>query len=122
MTHKQVIVMRKDLNMRRGKQISQGAHASLAVILDLLKTEQGLEDPRAKPWLEGKFKKVCVYVNSEKELLELYGKAKQSGILGSLITDSGLTEFHGVQTITCIAIGPDTEERVNSITGDLPLL
>lgn len=28
MSVKQVIVMRKDLNMRRGKEISQGAHAS----------------------------------------------------------------------------------------------
>lgn len=34
MDAKQVIVMRKDLNMRKGKMIAQGAHASLKVFLD----------------------------------------------------------------------------------------
>ena len=31
---KQVIVMRKDLGMRKGKMIAQGAHASLKVLTD----------------------------------------------------------------------------------------
>ena len=31
---KQVIVMRKDLGMRKGKMIAQGAHASLRVLLE----------------------------------------------------------------------------------------
>ena len=34
MQTKQVIVIRKDLNMRKGKMIAQGAHASMKVILD----------------------------------------------------------------------------------------
>lgn len=34
MVSKQVIVMRKDLNMRKGKMIAQGAHASMKVLLD----------------------------------------------------------------------------------------
>lgn len=121
MTHKQVIVVRKDLKMRRGKEIAQGCHASMAVLFDLYNTKKGLDDPRAKPWIEGKFKKVCVVVNSEAELLEVVENAKKAGLLHSLITDAGLTEFNGVPTKTCAAIGPDTEENVNKVTGELKL-
>jgi len=32
---KQVIVLRKDLQMRKGKMIAQGAHASMKVFFDL---------------------------------------------------------------------------------------
>lgn len=122
MTHKQVIVVRKDLKMKGGKLGAMVAHASLAVILDLFKTELGKDDTRAKPWLEGSFKKVCVYVSSEAELLEVHEKAKELGILTSLIKDSGLTTFHNIATYTTVAVGPDTEENINKITGHLPLL
>lgn len=124
--------MRKDLGMRKGKMIAQGAHASLAAILSLSADSQyeaenkqylKLElDDRSRAWLTGNFKKVCVYVNSEEELLALYEKAKASGIITSLITDSGLTEFNGVPTNTCIAVGPDFEDKINEVTGGLPLL
>lgn len=121
MTHKQVIVIRKDLKMRRGKEIAQGCHASTAVILQLDKTMLGFNDPRAKPWLEGSFKKVCVQVDSEQELLDIVEKAEAKGLLHSLIEDAGLTEFHNVPTYTCAAIGPDTEKNVDDITGELKL-
>lgn len=121
MTHKQVIVVRKDLKMRRGKEIAQGCHASTAIILDLANTKLGFQDPRAKPWLEGSFKKVCVTVNSEEELLALVEKAKEKGLLYSLIRDAGLTEFNGVPTLTCAAFGPDTEANIDAVTGELKL-
>jgi len=133
MSHKQVIVMRKDLGMRKGKMVAQGAHASLAAILNTARRTYDdkdqedqliidLNDQRLMHWLNGNFKKVCVYVNSEKELLDLYQKAKGLGIISALITDSGLTEFNGVPTKTCIAVGPDFEEKVDKVTGGLPLL
>lgn len=133
MSHKQVIVMRKDLGMRKGKMIAQGAHASMAAILNTARRTYDdkdqedqliidLNDQRLMHWLLGNFKKVCVYVNSEKELLDLYQKAKDLGIISALITDSGLTEFNGVPTKTCIAVGPDFEEKVDKVTGGLPLL
>ncbi len=107
--------------MRRGKEIAQGCHASASVILALAKSPEGFNDSRAKPWLEGRFKKVCVVVNSEQELLDVVEHAKSLGLLNSLITDAGLTEFRGVPTITCAAIGPDLEENVNFATGHLKL-
>ena len=136
MSHKQVIVMRKDLGMRKGKMVAQGAHASLKAVLDQGRKSYGDEGlsgsrqdsfdipltPALESWITGNFKKVCVYVNSEVELLELYEKAKAAGLICSLITDSGLTEFNGVPTNTCIAVGPDFEDKVDTITGGLPLL
>lgn len=126
MEHKQVIVLRKDLNMRKGKMVAQGAHASMGAILGLSKVVDGQlvipMDERIEPWLTGRFKKICVYVNTEEELIKVYEQAKEAGLVTSLIVDSGLTEFGGVPTKTAVAVGPDREDRVNAITGGLPLL
>jgi len=136
---KQVIVIRKDLNMRKGKIAAQAAHASMAVLLDRMgvkyyyhrledDTAYGHEDwilsvDRDSPmweWLNGPFTKIVVYVDSEEELLNVYDKA--AGLPRSLIRDKGFTEFHGVLTYTAVAIGPHYSEDVDKITGDLPLL
>lgn len=114
--YKQILVMRKDLNMRKGKLIAQGAHASLAA------TIHNLEHPDVKGWLAGRFAKIAVYVNSEAELLELFDRAKGAGLITELITDAGFTEFHNVPTHTCIAIGPAKIEQIDPITKMLPLL
>jgi PTH2 family peptidyl-tRNA hydrolase len=113
---KQVIVIRKDLGMRKGKFVSQGAHASQAATLT------NLLDWRVIKWLSNSFAKITVSVDSEEELLELYDRAKDSGQIAYKIVDSGRTEFKGVPTLTCIVIGPGTEEDLNPITGDLKLL
>jgi PTH2 family peptidyl-tRNA hydrolase len=124
--HKQVIVLRKDLNMRKGKMVAQGAHASMRAILALGRREADNWviplDERLAPWLLGRFKKVCVSVNSESELLALQAQAESAGLISALIQDAGLTEFGGVPTYTAVAIGPDRADRVDAITGQLPLL
>jgi PTH2 family peptidyl-tRNA hydrolase len=125
---KQVIVMRKDLGMRKGKMIAQGAHASLKVLLDA-----GARDPRGHAftiplepalavWLEGRFTKVCVSVDSEAALDAIVDRARAAGVPCALIVDAGHTEFHGVPTKTCCAVGPAWSEAVDAITGALPLL
>ncbi len=124
--HKQTIVLRKDLNMRKGKMIAQGAHASMRAILNLGRREGDNFviplDERLAPWLLGRFKKICVSVNSEAELLALHEKAAAAGLITALIQDAGLTEFDGVPTYTAIAVGPDRADRIDSVTGELPLL
>jgi len=126
MEHKQTIVLRKDLNMRKGKMVAQGAHASMRAILQLGRQEGGNFviplDERLEPWLLGRFKKICVSVNSEAELLQLHQQAKAAGLITALIQDAGLTEFGGVPTYTALAVGPDTADRVDLVTGSLPLL
>lgn len=128
---KQVIVMRKDLNMRKGKIAAQAAHASMKVFLDVANTSYTkrdgwtltsyMTDPMAE-WIDSSFAKICLYVESEEHLLELLQEAKAANIPCSLITDSGRTEFHGVPTNTCIAIGPDYSNKIDKITGNLKLL
>lgn len=130
---KQVIVVRKDLNMRKGKMCAQSAHASMAAILRVMEItgEDGEsefhtlavdKDSPLQVWLEGSFTKICVSVNSEEELLAIHEKAREAKLLNSLIRDSGKTEFNGVPTYTCCAIGPAWVEDVDKITGGLPLL
>lgn len=113
---KQVLVLRKDLNMRKGKMIAQGAHASLKVVMD------NLNDPNVKYWMDNAFTKIAVSVNSEEELLDLYKKAQDANIISCVIVDNGLTEFNGIPTTTCIAVGPAPNEIIDSITGNLKLL
>ena len=60
-------------------------------------------------------------MGSEAELLAVYGKAVSAGVLVNLITDRGLTEFGGTPTRTCLAVGPDYDDRVDPVTGDLEL-
>ena len=126
MEHKQTLVLRKDLNMRKGKMVAQGAHASLRAILQLgHRQQEGFViplDERLEPWLLGRFKKICVSVNSEAELLSVHEAARAAGLITALIQDAGLTEFGGVPTYTALAVGPDREDRVDAVTGTLPLL
>lgn len=118
--------MRHDLHMRRGKQIAQGAHASMAFLSRRLQHsgQISIADCSAaeREWLSGAFAKVCCRVNSEEELLGIYEQAMAAGIEVHLITDSGKTEFHGVPTNTCLAIGPEEAEKIDAITGHLQLL
>lgn len=137
---KQVIVMRKDLKMKKGKSVAQGAHASLGVLLQLMNNGQNMRHVRPEvvdnhytlnlkvevgseldDWLMGIFRKICLAVNSEEELMDIYQKALDANLDVSLIEDSGLTVFNGVKTKTCLAIGPNNEEKINELTGHLPL-
>lgn len=123
---KQVIVMRHDLKMRRGKQIAQGAHASMSFLCRRLQNAGSVsldEFPEDQQlWLRGSFAKVCCRVDSEEALMDIYQQAVDSGLEVHLITDSGRTEFHGQPTRTCLAIGPADAEKIDAITGDLQLL
>ena len=126
---KQVIVIRRDLRMRRGKEIAQGAHAATAWLADrVLQTILPNEDvdhvalsPAERAWLESSFRKVTVKVNSEEELIAVYQRARDAGLVVHLITDRGLTEFGGVPTRTCLAVGPDYDDLIDPVTGDLEL-
>lgn len=133
---KQMIIMRRDLKMRKGKIAAQASHACVEVVLKALMKENRFNELKEEDgymtlvtdditpltqWFKRGVAKVCVYVDSEEELLALNKKAIASGHLTSLIQDAGYTEFHGVPTYTCMAIEPLYIEDANKITGDLPL-
>ncbi len=137
MAVKQIIVVREDLNMSRGKIASQAAHASMKALVDAMSKGIGLSneveeltlhfdesenDKELKEWLNGSFTKIVVYVQSEEKLMQLYEKVQKAGLRVSLIIDNGTTEFGGVKTKTCIAIGPHAAERIDPFTKKYPLL
>lgn len=133
---KMVIVMRTDLNMRKGKMIAQGAHAALAFLTQHGRTIVYHDDPeKERPnelrvfltpvqteWMTGAFTKICVGIDSEQGLLDIAEQAKEAGLTVSLIEDMGFTEFGGKKTVTCCAIGPDWIGKIDEITKDLSLL
>ena len=132
METKQIIVIRKDLNMRKGKMCAQAAHASLGAILKDLEPFYDsrvitvscniYDDNPTFHWLKNSFTKVVVSCDSEEELLKLQKKADEENILNCLIQDNGKTEFNGVKTYTCLAIGPGEIEKIDKVTNHLKLL
>ena len=135
---KMMIVMRRDLKMRKGKIAAQAGHACVdAVLAALIKegranafemTDDGISlknadraDTPLSDWFKYGCAKICVYVDSEEALLDIEKRAKEKGIIASVITDAGMTEFHGVPTKTCLALEPLASETADELTGDLPL-
>lgn len=138
---KQVIVLRKDLKMRKGKMVAQGSHASMKIFFDLMAPEYGLNTvkngnqykyqlwlpegdvgKKMREWMEGSFAKIVVSVDSLDELEGLYELAQIANIPSAMIIDEGRTEFKGIPTKTCIAIGPDDGDKIDKLTAHLSLL
>ena len=130
--------MRRDLKMRKGKIAAQAGHACIDAVLQALQKEDRLNDLVSSPdgmmlktadkpesplteWFNNGCTKVCVYIDSEEELLAIAEKAEDRGIIAAVITDWGLTEFHGEHTKTCLALEPLPAEIANELTGELPL-
>ena len=137
---KQMIVMRRDLKMRKGKIAAQAGHACVEATLMALARENRLSQVRlnaaeslvyldhdrqdATPlsdWFDAGVAKVCVYVDSEEALLDLYERGRELGFAVALIRDAGFTEFHGEPTFTCLAFEPLPAEKIDPLTGELPL-
>lgn len=114
---KQVIVVRKDLNMRKGKMIAQGSHASLIAYLAASKSGNFMHEV----WLQEGQTKICVGVDSLEELQKIYQEAVEQEIPCSLVLDAAHTEFKE-PTYTAVCLGPYYEDDINKITGHLKLL
>lgn len=135
---KQVLLYRRDLNMRKGKIAAQCAHASLSVFLhreiDALATPtasggappQPLDptrtmvldlDPIMLAWARHGQAKIVLSVDDEAALVRAHTLAREAGLPTALIRDAGHTEFGGVPTLTACAIGPARVEDIDRITG-----
>lgn len=145
---KQVIVMRQkflDVNgnmsrIRTGKYVAQGGHGVISFLSNRLKgwstftvfinrilrslfgcvlvkiSEEEWE------WFDESYAKICCKVDSEDDLWYVYIKAKEAGLTVHMVTDSGRTEFAGVETNTCLVIGPHYSHKIDPITGHLELM
>ncbi|MFH1511427.1 MAG: peptidyl-tRNA hydrolase Pth2 [Candidatus Woesearchaeota archaeon] len=111
---KQVILIRQDLKLPKGKLAAQASHASVEAAL-----KSGKE--RLESWRRQGAKKVVLKVADEKELLEFERLAKESKLTTALIIDAGHTVVEP-GTITCLGIGPDREELIDKVTGKLKMV
>lgn len=113
---KQVIIVRQDLKMGKGKACSQAAHASIEAFL---KTQSKSRET-VEEWHSQGMPKIVVKANSEKEIIEIFEKAKRT-IPAALIRDAGRTQIEP-GSITALGLGPWKEEELDKITGKLKLL
>jgi PTH2 family peptidyl-tRNA hydrolase len=115
--YKQVIVFRSNLRLSKGKTAAQAGHAAVSAAEEARK--------RHREWFDGWSSegqcKIAVKVKNEDEMLELEAKAERMGLPYARIIDRGLTEVKP-GTVTCLGIGPAPVEKVDKITGTLPLL
>jgi PTH2 family peptidyl-tRNA hydrolase len=111
---KQIIVVRTDLKMKKGKMCSQTAHASIAAFLKAKKTDK-------EKWVKTGMKKVVLKVSGEKELKKICKIARDEKIKCEMIRDAGLTQVEP-GSITALGIGPADDKKIDKITGKLKLL
>jgi len=114
MGYKQVIVVRHDLKLSKGKMSAQVAHAAVDAV-----TLSDAGDVRK--WREEGMKKSVLKVADLAELTAYEAKAVKAGLVVSVVTDAGHTHVDP-GTITCMGIGPDDEKRIDKVTGDLKLV
>ena len=114
---KLVLIVNMELKMGKGKIAAQVGHAAVSSTLKCGKKEPGLLDS----WLASGQKKICVKGLDANHLLVLEKSANSKGILSTKIHDAGHTQIPS-GSLTVLALGPDTESALSSITGDLKLL
>jgi len=114
MSYKQVILVRKDLKLPKGKMAAQVGHASVSAVL---KSDKDI----VKDWQKEGMKKIVLHVADEKELFKLKTLADDHGLVNALITDAGKTVVEP-GTKTCLGIGPAEEDAIDSVTGNLKMV
>jgi PTH2 family peptidyl-tRNA hydrolase len=111
---KMVILVRQDLKLPKGKLAAQVAHAAVEATF-------GSDKDIVSVWREDGQKKVVLKVKDEKELLEFLKRANSAKLKTALITDAGRTVVEP-GTKTCLGIGPDAENKIDKLTGELPMM
>lgn len=117
MSHKMVIVTRKDLKLSAGKLAAQVGHAAVDCALKCMK-----HDKRTfEAWHSAGQKKTVLKTTSERDYFALKAQAEAAGLSTALIKDAGHTEI-APGTVTVLGIGPGPESTINKVTGHLSLL
>ena len=114
MRYKQVILVREDLKLPKGKLAIQVAHASLEAAS---KSDKKI----IENWRNQGAKKVALKVADEKELFKFMGMLENENIKVALIKDAGHTVVEP-GTVTCLGTGPDLEDKIDKITGKLKMV
>ena len=114
MEYKQVILVRADLKLPKGKMAAQAAHASVSAVLKSSKKLVG-------DWSHEGMKKIVLKVANKAELLKYRNLADDAGLKSALIQDAGRTVVEP-GTMTCLGIGPDDEEKIDEVTSNLKMV
>ena len=114
---KMVFVINHELKMGKGKIAAQVGHAAVKATLQSGELRPELLDA----WLSTGQKKVCVKADDVRQLEQIEQQAKHHQILTSKIHDAGHTQIPA-GSYTVLALGPDEEERLDALTGELKLL
>ena len=115
--YKQIILIRTDLKMSKGKTAAQASHAAVEAALKAKKKHPFT----FSKWRLSGMKKVVLKVAGQKELYKYAQEAKDAGLVTSIISDAGMTELKP-GTTTAVAIGPDSDDKIDRVTKNLPTL
>lgn len=123
---KMVIVVRKDLSMRKGKFASQVANASIQFLIDNNESERGDEvhvkmSHEEAVWFRGSMSRLIATIDSENALSDLILKAELRGVPVYPVYDSRVT-LESERTLTCAAFGPAEGEDLSMILSRLKIV
>lgn len=113
-TYKQVILVRADLKLPKGKLAAQVAHACVEAV-------HRSDKSAVKNWRAEGMKKIVLEIKNLEELYKYEQEARAEGLITAIITDAGHTVV-APGTVTCMAIGPDIEVKIDKVTGKLKML
>ncbi len=114
---KQVVIVRVDLGMGKGKIAAQTGHACVLGAEHVRKSHPDWFDA----WQRTGQQKVVLKVSGIKDLQDIKHGAIDLGLPWSEVADAGRTQI-APGTITCISVGPAPENLIDKITGKLKLL
>lgn len=139
---KQIIIVRKDLNMSKGKMAAQVAHASMAFLISVMKKNSKISVYNSlyyscrflvhkkfyEDWICGSFTKIILEAKNKHQLEKVYKIAEELGLEEGIdyfpIKDNCYTELepeevdeNGVgRTLTCVGFIPLSDETANKIS------
>lgn len=111
---KLAIFVRTDLSMSKGKIAVQVSHASVMAYRNNIPS-------LSEEWYEEGQKKIVLKVPDVKTLELLEQSATEHFVPSYRIIDFGLTQI-GPNTWTCLAVGPEEDEKIDEITKGYSLL
>lgn len=112
--YKCVILVREDLDISCGKLIAQCGHG-------IAQTIKGSNKQMIREWMRNGEKIVALKVSSFERMEALKKKANKQKIFAKIIYDAGQTEVEPNTPTVCV-IGPDLEEHIHMVTGNLQLM
>lgn len=139
---KQIIIVRKDLNMSKGKMAAQVAHASMAFLTNMIRKCTYVDDTRYSTylckflvdkelyhnWICGSFTKIILEAKNKHQLEKVYTIANELGFKEGIhyfpIKDNCYTELEPEEvdennigkTLTCVGFIPLNDEIANKIS------